>query len=71
MTFARAVSGEWVTRKAAGSQVTRDEWKRNTVSVNVELSPFLLLPVMISSSTSNLRKKKDIYWAINENQYIS
>lgn len=59
-------------REEASGEVTRDEWKINTVRLVSELSLFLLLPVVIFSSNSNLwERKKDIYWAINENQYIS
>lgn len=61
-----------MVREEASGEVTRDEWKINIVRLVSELSLFLLLPVVISSSNSNLwERKKDIYWAINENQYIS
>lgn len=36
----------------------RNEWKGNTVSGVSELSPFLLLPVVTSASTSNLGERK-------------
>lgn len=48
---------KWVVHKA-GRRVAREEWKGNTVSAVSELSPFLLLLVMISSSTSNLGERK-------------
>lgn len=66
VTFARVVSGEWFTKRVWSN---RNEWKGNTVSGVSELSPFLLLPVMTSASTSNLGERKR-HWAINENQYL-
>lgn len=51
---------EW--SQVSGSQKAlcsnRNEWKGNTVSGVSELSPFLLLLVMTSDSTSNLGERK-------------
>lgn len=47
---------EWFTTR--GRRVAREEWKGNAVIAVSELSPFLLVLVMISSSTSNLGERK-------------